>query len=97
MTTGQVRVGVGSSSCSPTRSCCRCSLSCNSLRHLVGGRLDCFTCSVAHRVRDRALARLTVLNDRHMEWAWISLVSVALADLYVRPSRPAAIDDPRIL
>jgi hypothetical protein len=60
------------------------SLSCHSLRHLAGGRLDCFSCGVAARVRYRAWQRLTGLNERHMLWAWVSLVSVAVADLYVR-------------
>ena len=70
---------------------------CNSLRHLVGGRLDCFTCSAAARTRHRLWRRVTVLNLRHMQWAWISLGWVALADLYVRLASTGVFDDPRIL
>ena len=57
---------------------------CNSVRHLVGGRMDCFSCSANARVRHKLWRRVGVLNGRHMEWAWISLVWVAVADLYVR-------------
>jgi hypothetical protein len=60
------------------------SLSCHSLRHLVGGGLDCFSCTARTRTRYTLWQRLTGLNVNHMRWAWASLVSVALADLYVR-------------
>jgi hypothetical protein len=70
---------------------------CNSLRHLVGGRLDCFTCSAAARTRHGLWRRINVLNARHMEWAWISLVGVGLTDLYVRLASAGVFDDPRIL
>jgi hypothetical protein len=69
---------------------------CNSLRHLVGGRLDCFTCTAAARARHKAWRGVTVLNLRHMEWAWVSLTSVALADLYVRLAASGVFHDPRI-
>ncbi|MGH2357876.1 MAG: succinate dehydrogenase [Candidatus Limnocylindria bacterium] len=72
------------------------SLSCHSLRHLAGGRLDCFSCSAAARVRYRAWQRLTGLNEHHMLWAWVSLVSVAFADLYVRLLAAGFIVDPAI-
>lgn len=70
---------------------------CNSVRHLVGGRLDCFTCSTRARARHRLWRGVGVLNGRHMEWAWISLVWVALADLYVRLAAGGVFDDPRII
>jgi hypothetical protein len=72
------------------------SLSCNSLRHLVGGRLDCFSCNVTTRVRYRGWKRLTRLNEHHMWWAWVSLVSVALADLYIRLMAAGLFTDPAI-
>jgi hypothetical protein len=72
------------------------SLSCHSLRHLAGGRLDCFSCGVAARVRYRAWTRLTGMNERHQLWAWVSLVSVALADLYVRLLAAGLLVDPAI-
>ena len=43
------------------------------------------------------MARVGVLNGRHMEWAWISLIWVALADLYVRLAAGGVFDDPRII
>jgi len=70
---------------------------CNSLRHLVAGRLDCFTCSVAARTRHRLWRRVNVLNARHMEWAWISLVGVGLTDLYIRLASAGVFHDPRLL
>jgi hypothetical protein len=69
---------------------------CNSLRHLVGGRLDCFTCSRVARGRHKVWRGVTVLNTRHMGWAWISLASVGLADLYVRLASSGVFHDPRI-
>jgi hypothetical protein len=70
---------------------------CNSFRHLVGGRLDCFTCSAAARTRHRLWRRVGVLNRRHMEWAWISLGWVAVTDLYIRLASAGVFDDPRIV
>jgi hypothetical protein len=69
---------------------------CNSLRHLVGGRLDCFSCSRSARTRHRLWLGVSVLNLRHMEWAWISLVTVASADLYIRLAAYGVFHDPRI-
>ncbi|HZR92415.1 MAG TPA: hypothetical protein VFA44_08415 [Gaiellaceae bacterium] len=70
---------------------------CNSLRHLVGGRLDCFTCSRAARRRHRLWRWVSVLNLRHSQWAWISLATVGFADLYVRLAAAGVFHDPRIV
>jgi len=70
---------------------------CNSFRHLVGGRLDCFTCSATARTRHGLWRRVSVLNGRHMQWAWISLGAVALSDLYIRLAAAGVFDDPRLL
>ena len=70
------------------------SLSCHSLRHLVGGRVDCFSCTRARRVRHGLWQRLTDLNRNHMWWAWTSLVSVTLADVYVRLLAFGVVIDP---
>jgi hypothetical protein len=69
---------------------------CNSLRHLVGGHLDCFSCSASTRARHRVWLGVNVFNLRHKEWAWISLFTVCLADLYVRLASYGVFDDPRI-
>jgi hypothetical protein len=68
--------------------------SCHSLRHLVGGGLDCFSCS---RARRSVWERLSALNPFHGALAWASLFSVVAADLYVRLLAAGAIADPRIL
>ena len=55
--------------------------SCHSLRHLVGGFKDVLSKAP---VRRRAYNCVSCLNRRHMYWAWLSLFSVAFADVYVR-------------
>jgi hypothetical protein len=60
------------------------SLSCHSLRHLLGGNLDCFSCVAGGNVRHGLWSRLSVLNKRHALYAWLSLFSVLIADVYVR-------------
>jgi hypothetical protein len=69
---------------------------CNSLRHLIGGRLDCFSCSAVARTRHRLWLGVTALNLRHREWAWISLAWVCFADLYIRLAASGVFHDPRI-
>ena len=68
---------------------------CNSLRHLIGGKLDCFTCSLRARTRHKLWRRVTWLNAGHMRWAWLSLASVGLADLYIRLASLGVFHDPR--
>jgi hypothetical protein len=60
------------------------SLSCHSVRHLVGGKLNCFTCSGAARVRHKAWKNVSCWNENHKKWAWTSLIWVALTDVYIR-------------
>jgi hypothetical protein len=70
------------------------SLSCHSFRHLIGGSLDQFSkCPTRYRLWRGASA----LNYNHMLWAWLSLFSVALADLYIRLVSSGAITDVRLL
>lgn len=56
---------------------------CHSLRHLVGGNVDCFSCVRGGQARYKAWRGITQLNDHHMFWAWVSLFGVTFADLYV--------------
>src|SRR5919112_1294346 len=56
-------------------------LGCHSLRHLVGGWINQLSRRPA---RASAYRCVTCLNGRHMLFAWLSLFSVALTDLYVR-------------
>ncbi len=69
---------------------------CNSLRHIVGGKLDCFTCSLAARGRHKLWRGVSFFNARHMEWAWISLFWVCASDLYIRLAAAGVFHDPRI-
>lgn len=69
---------------------------CNSFRHLIGGNLNCFSCSLSTRARHRMWLGVTVLNIRHANWAWISLATVGLTDLYVRLAAAGVFNDPRI-
>ncbi|HEY8455015.1 MAG TPA: hypothetical protein VIL34_05445 [Actinopolymorphaceae bacterium] len=55
-------------------------LSCHSCRHIVGGRLRHFS---KHPIRYRLWTLVSRMNTDHPRWAWASLFSVALADLYV--------------
>jgi hypothetical protein len=71
-------------------------LSCHSLRHLAGGKLDCFSCATFGKPRYNAWRWLTFLNERHMLLAWLSLFSVGFADFYVRLVASGAIQDVRI-
>ncbi|MDX3578984.1 hypothetical protein [Streptomyces sp. FL07-04A] len=67
-------------------------ISCHSCRHIVGGKLKHFS---RHPVRYRAWQFVGRLNARHMQLAWASLVSVALADFYVYLVASGVFDDPR--
>lgn len=69
-------------------------LSCHSLRHLIGGKKDslskkplslaCYSC-------------VSGLNRRHMSFAWVSLFGVMLADLYVRLCSMGILHDIRLI
>ncbi len=68
--------------------------SCHALRHLVGGGLDCFSCSRWNMVRKRGWDVVSRLNANHGLWAWLSLFSVALTDVYIRLVANGHITDP---
>jgi hypothetical protein len=72
-------------------------LSCHSLRHIVGGKLDCFSCSAFGGSRHTAWRGLSLLNERHMLYAWISLITVGLTDLYIRLVASGAVRDLKLL
>ncbi len=58
--------------------------SCHSFRHLVGGGVDCYSCSANTRRRHGVWARVSDWNRHHGLWAWASLASIIVVDLYVR-------------
>lgn len=71
--------------------------SCHSLRHLVGGKLDCFSCAAFGPPRHSAWNAVSFLNERHMVFAWASLLSVGLTDFYIRCLATHLFKDFRIL
>jgi hypothetical protein len=68
--------------------------SCHSLRHLVGGNIDCFSCVRGGQARYKMWHGTTRLNEHHMFWAWTSLFGVTLADLYVFLVAAGRLSDP---
>jgi len=68
---------------------------CHAFRHLAGGEIDCFSCSLAARARHKLWKGVTVLNVKHDRWAWVSLVSVVATDVYIRLLLAGALRDPR--
>ena len=69
--------------------------SCHSLRHLIGGKVDCFSCAVAGGPRQQAWSFVSGLNGHHMAFAWWSLFFVCFADFYVRMCSMGVFNDPR--
>src|SRR5687768_3929412 len=68
-------------------------LGCHSLRHLVGGRND----TLSNKPVQHALWRwVSVLNGRHMMFAWFSLFWVGFSDFYVRMCSMGIFRDYRI-
>ncbi len=68
------------------------SLSCHSCRHIMGGRLNHFS---KHPIRYKFWTVVSKLNHKHMNFAWISLIGVALTDAYVWAVSSGLFDDPR--
>ncbi len=58
--------------------------SCHSLRSLIGGRTDCFSCLNGGTLRKKIYNKQSWLNAHHEELAWISLIFIIFVDLYLR-------------
>lgn len=71
--------------------------SCHSLRHLVGGNVDCFSCVAMGGARHKLWKGVSRLNTNHMLFAWLSLFMVGFADLYVWLVASGTITDLRII
>lgn len=69
-------------------------LSCHSCRHVTGGRLKHFSRAPA---RYWIWTQLSKLNARHMLFAWISLGTLILTDLYIMLVASGTISDLRIV
>ncbi len=59
-------------------------LSCHSLRSLIGGRKDCYSCMNYGTKIKSMYDKQSWLNKHHEQLAWISLVFIIFVDLYLR-------------
>lgn len=66
---------------------------CHSVRHLFGGRRDCYSCSMIGEVAHQNGKAIGWLNQRHELFAWISLIWIMVADFYVRMVSMGVITD----
>jgi hypothetical protein len=73
------------------------SFGCHAFRHLIGGRLDCFSCGEKAKTSYSFWEKVTHLNENHQFWAWCSLISVGLADLYTTMVARGVFTDPIFL
>jgi hypothetical protein len=71
-------------------------LSCHSCRHAVGGNVNCFSKATCGEARFWLWRGVSRINKNHMLFAWMSLFSVALADVYVRLCARGVLTDLRI-
>jgi hypothetical protein len=69
-------------------------LSCHSCRHIVGGRLKHFS---KHPVRYWFWTQVSVLNNRHKLYAWITLGTLMLTDFYIMLVASGTISDLRFI
>ena len=69
-------------------------IGCHSMRHVLGGMRDRLS---KHPARKLAYDCSTACNRGHMKWAWCSLWSVALTDVYIRLCASGVLRDLRIL
>lgn len=69
-------------------------LSCHSCRHVMGGRLTHFS---KHPVRYWLWTKVSALNSHHMFFAWITLATLILTDLYVMLVARGTITDLRLV
>jgi hypothetical protein len=58
--------------------------SCHALRHFVGGSVDCFSCTRFGQSRHGLWKLVSKINPYHGNFAWLSLFSVAIVDIYIR-------------
>ncbi len=82
---GQFRVGMGSLVLVANVTLLSLyTFSCHAFRHLVGGSVNSYSTTPAGALRFKLWTGVTVLNERHALFAWMSLFGVALTDFYVR-------------
>jgi hypothetical protein len=69
-------------------------LGCHSFRHVVGGFTNLLSRSP---IRKKCWEGSTWCNERHMRWAWTSLIWVMFTDVYVRMCSMGVFTDLRII
>jgi hypothetical protein len=67
---------------------------CNSWRHIIGGKVNCFDCNSVTKARHKGWLGVTKLNVNHKNWAWISLFTVWGTDLYIWLAGSGVFTDP---
>jgi hypothetical protein len=67
---------------------------CNSFRHIIGGKMNCFSCSTAAQTRHTAWQKVGILNHHHQFWAWISMFTVGGLDVYIWLVSSGVFNDP---
>jgi hypothetical protein len=70
-------------------------LTCHSFRYLMGGRIDAFSRVPFGTFWHRVVMLLNRFNPRHGFYAWVSMFSVALTDVYVRLLMAGIFHEPR--
>ncbi|MBI4527810.1 MAG: succinate dehydrogenase [Deltaproteobacteria bacterium] len=70
------------------------SFSCHSCRHFCGGKLHALSAAPGRYTIWRLISGW---NERHMQIAWVSLIWVAVTDLYVRLLSMGVIQDIRLI
>ncbi len=66
---------------------------CHSIRHLIGGSRDCYSCGMVGNASHESGRMVGWLNRRHELFAWLSLVWIMLADIYIRMVSMGVITD----
>lgn len=70
---------------------------CHSFRHFIGGSVNSYSTAAFGKLRHGLWRMCTFLNQRHQLFAWASLFSVALTDVYLRFVYAGVIPDVRLI
>ena len=81
---GELGIGVGSIILTINAVLLACyTFGCHSFRHLIAGHDDCMSCG-QNTLKYNSFLKISWLNERHMNFAWLSLFWVGFTDVYVR-------------
>jgi len=95
---GKLGIGVGTIVLATNTILLTCyTFSCHSLRHLIGGKRDCFGSPGKVGISHKVWSCVSKMNEHHMLWAWCSLFAVGFADFYVWMVSSGVFQDIRIL